>query len=246
MKTVLEVVAGSTAHGTSVTDGLEDLDLMRVVLEDKYNFVGFKAKDTWVQRTKPEGVRSEAGDTDLVVYGLRKYLGLALKGNPSALMPLFAGQDHIREISAEGHELRQLAPAIVSKKAYMPFKGYMKQQYERLLGVRGQKRVTRPELVERHGYDTKYAGHIIRLGMQGEELLLTGVMTLPMKQPDRDEIVKVRLGHYQLNDVCNMVEAYDKRLTEAYEKSPLQEEPRYDTVNQWMVDTYIREWTSDS
>lgn len=33
-KVILEAVVGSTAHGTSVNDGLEDLDLMAIVLED--------------------------------------------------------------------------------------------------------------------------------------------------------------------------------------------------------------------
>lgn len=33
-KTILEAIVGSTVHGTAVDDGLEDLDLMAVVLED--------------------------------------------------------------------------------------------------------------------------------------------------------------------------------------------------------------------
>jgi uncharacterized protein len=32
----------------------------------------------------------------------------------------------------------------------------------------------RPELVAVHGYDTKYAMHALRLGLQGIELLTTG------------------------------------------------------------------------
>lgn len=68
--TILEVVVGSTVHGTAVPDGLEDLDLMRIVVEDSKTFAGFSSRDTWVERTKPQGVRSEAGDVDLTVYGL--------------------------------------------------------------------------------------------------------------------------------------------------------------------------------
>jgi hypothetical protein len=38
----------------------------------------------------------------------------------------------------------------------------------------------RPELVAVHGYDTKYAMHALRLGLQGIELLSTGRITLPV------------------------------------------------------------------
>jgi hypothetical protein len=149
---ILEIVVGSTLHGTAVQDGLEDLDLMAIVVERPRQFVGFGPVDTWVHRTKPVGVRSEAGDVDLAVYGLRKYLGLALKGNPAILLALFAPESFIRRHDVRGRQLQALAPYIVSKQAYQPFRGYMKQQHERLLGLRGQRNVTRPELVERYGY----------------------------------------------------------------------------------------------
>ena len=89
-KTILEVVVGSTLHGTAVLDGLEDLDIMAVVLESKEEFIGLYPEDTWTHRTKPQGVRSEAGDVDHVSYGLRKYLRLAMRGNPTILLALFA------------------------------------------------------------------------------------------------------------------------------------------------------------
>ena len=46
-KTILEAVVGSTVHGTAVKDGLEDLDLMAVVLEDQKTFAGFNANVTF-------------------------------------------------------------------------------------------------------------------------------------------------------------------------------------------------------
>ena len=85
-----------TGHITGI-DGLEDLDLMAVVHEDAEtslgfgsqdympdeNFIRFFSNDAWVTRTKPAGVRSEAGDVDHVAYGLRKYVYKALKGKSS-------------------------------------------------------------------------------------------------------------------------------------------------------------------
>lgn len=244
-KCILEAVVGSTVHGTSVKDGLEDLDLMAVVIEDQRLFAGFNAQDTWVSRTKPMGVRSEAGDVDWTAYGLRKYLNLALKGNPSILLMLFVPDFHIREITDEGRELRELAPDIVSKQAYMPFRGYMRQQHERLLGLRGQRNVTRPELVDAYGYDTKYAGHVVRLGLQGEELLLTGRLSLPMQEQQRELCVKVRTGGYSLAEVSTLIIDVEKRLDAASANCKLADRPNTAKVERWMLDTYLRRWQND-
>lgn len=242
--TILEAVVGSTVHGTAVKDGLEDLDLMAIVLEDIKTFAGFNATDTWTTRTKPMGVRSEAGDIDHVSYGLRKYLNLALKGNPSILLALFVPQEHVRDIMPQGFELRGLAPSIVSKQAYMPFRGYMRQQHERLLGLRGQRNVTRPELVEAYGYDTKYAAHVVRLGLQGEELLQTGRISLPMREADRALVIKVRTGGFSLAEASEQIIHAEKRLDEAYAISPLPDRPDWAKVEAWMLSTYRRHWVS--
>lgn len=245
-KTILEAVVGSTVHGTAVDDGLEDLDLMAVVVEDQKTFVGFNASDTWVSRTKPVGVRSEAGDTDWVAYGLRKYLNLALKGNPSVLLILFAPDEFIRLDSPEGFALRALAPAIVSRAVYMPFRGYMRQQHERLLGLRGQRNVTRPELVDAYGYDTKYAGHVVRLGLQGTELLTTGRLSLPMQEEERALVVKIRTGGFSLAEVSELIINAEKKLDAAHAASPLQERPDSARVEQWMLKTYLEYWNTNS
>jgi hypothetical protein len=239
---ILEVVVGSTLHGTNVADGLEDLDLMAIVIERPHEFVGLNPIDTWVHRTKPNGVRSEAGDTDLAVYGLRKYLSLALKGNPTVLLALFAPQAFVRRIDTRGRDLQALAPRIVSKKAYAPFRGYMKQQQERLLGSRGQKNCTRPELVEKYGFDTKYASHVVRLGYQGCELLKTGRLTLPMPEAQREIVRDIRSGKWRLEDVSEMIDTLETSLTGEYNRSPLPEAPDYLAVERWMIERYVSAW----
>ena len=241
-KTILEAVVGSTVHGTAAKDGLEDLDLMAVVVENQKTFAGFNATDTWTARTKPMGVRSEAGDVDWVAYGLRKYLSLALKGNPSILLALFVPDEHVRQMTPEGEALRALAPAIVSKAAYMPFRGYMRQQHERLLGLRGQRNVTRPELVEAYGYDTKYAAHVVRLGLQGEELLMTGRISLPMRDADRALAVKVRTGGFSLAEASEQIIHAERRLDAAFTASSLPDRPNSQAVEQWMLGTYLEYW----
>lgn len=248
-KVILETVVGSTVHGTSVEDGLEDLDLMSIVIEEPWHVMGFprlefEPRDNWLERTKPMGVRSEAGDVDHVFYGLRKYLGLALKSNPTVLLPLFAGPEATRQISLEGHQLRALLPHLLSRKAGSAFLGYLKDQVERLVGTRGQMNVTRPELIAKYGFDTKYAGHIVRLGIQGIELLRDGTITLPMLAPDRALVLEVRTGRFTYDQVLSLVENIQAELQAEIAKSRLPEMPNFDVVESWMIRTYLQHWAT--
>jgi predicted nucleotidyltransferase len=241
-RVILEAVVGSTVHGTSVNDGLEDLDLMAIVIEESSAVLGFNQTDTWTMRTKPEGVRSEAGDVDWVGYGLRKYLKLALKGNPSVLIPLFAPYEHVKIRTHEGYELQQLVPDIISQTCIAPFRGYMHQQMERLFGLRGQKNVTRPELVEKFGYDTKYAAHIVRLGLQGAELLQTGRLTLPMRDAERELCFGIRAGKFTLTAIKGIINETQEKLQQAIAETKLPKEPNTKKVEDWMITAYLRAW----
>lgn len=102
---------------------------------------------------------------------LRKWMRLALKGNPTILLLLFTPDDQLVHCDSLGRELRNLAPQIISRRVQGPYLGYLQAQKERLTGERGQKRIHRPELEEMYGFDTKYAMHMLRLGFQGVELL---------------------------------------------------------------------------
>jgi hypothetical protein len=169
-------------------------------------------------------------------------LHLALKGNPTMLLALFAPLEFARTYDTRGLQLQALAPKIVSKQVYEPFRGYMLQQHERLLGLRGQRNVTRPELVDRYGYDTKYAGHIVRLGLQGQELLTTGRLTLPMRSEERELVLDVRTGRYSLVEVSALIADVERRIAEAMRLSTLPEQPDRAYVEAWMLHTYLATW----
>ena len=78
-----------------------------------------------ILRTQPMGARSGPGDVDLTVYGLRKFLRLALNGNPTILIPLYAVGDAVVLLTPLGAELRELAPKLVSRAASRRFLGYL-------------------------------------------------------------------------------------------------------------------------
>ena len=248
--TILRATVGSTVHGLH-HGGQDDRDEMAVFVEPPEYLLGLaRARgikgglyglEHYVERTQPEGVRSGPGDLDLVAYSLRKYMRLALKGHPTILLLLFVPDELIDTKTILGDELRSLAPAILSRRAGRGYLGYLHGQKERLLGVRGQKRVNR-ELVEAHGYDTKYAMHAARLGYQGLELLETGRVTLPMSEPERSRVMAIRTGERTLDEAIEEIDEVERRLGEALERTSLPPVPDRRTVDRFLVDAHRRAW----
>lgn len=82
------------------------------------------------------------------------------------------------------------------------------------------------------------------LGLQGEELLLTGRISLPMPDADRALTVKVRTGGFSLAEVSQQIVAVQRRLDTAHAGSPLREMPDSRKVEQWMIETHLAHWTT--
>ena len=248
--TILRGTVGSTLHGLH-HGGQDDRDEMAIFIEPPEFLVGLRlarSGESWrqfehyVERTQPEGARSGPGDLDLVAYSLRKWLRLALSGNPTVMLLLFSPADTLIVSTDRGTALRELAPAIVSRQAGPRFVGYMRAQKERLIGTRGRYRVNRPELIEAHGFDTKYAMHVTRLGLQGIELLTTGRLTLPMPEPQRSNVMAIRRGEVPFEEAFAEIEEIERRLHAAVEESPLQDQPDHKRVDEFLIDSYREAW----
>jgi predicted nucleotidyltransferase len=245
--TILRVLTGSQAYGTSVEDGKpSDRDEKGVCIEPLEVFMGFNGFEQFEYRSAEErtgikDAKSEAGDLDLVIYSLRKFLRLALKGNPQ-IVEMFFLKTYLR-CDANGMKLQELAPYIVSRSCGNAYLGYMNAQLQRLLGERGQKGVNRPELVEKYGYDTKYAMHIVRLGLQGVELLQTGHLSLPLPDEQSRLLRGIRQGELSLQEVLEKSKTLEETLKELVRgASPLQDQPDRAYVEDWMINTYWRWW----
>ena len=76
---ILKYIGGSYAYGTNVEDS--DIDYRGVVIPPKSYFLGLDRFEQY-ERTNP----------DIVYYGIRKMVSLALSGNPNILECLYADQ----------------------------------------------------------------------------------------------------------------------------------------------------------
>lgn len=244
---IIRVVVGSGVHGMAI-EGTDDQDEMGVYVERPEQVMGLApTSEHYVSRTKPEGVRSGAGDVDLTIYSLRKYLRLATAGNPTVLTLLYAPFSAMIIQTLLGRELQILRSAIVSQWAGRKFLGYLNGQLARMTGdgPHQSRKPKRPELEAAYGYDTKYASHALRLGFQGVELMATGCLTLPLPAPALHSCREVKTGQVDQAEALErirMVRVSLETLVEGSRHSPLPLAPDWQTVNDWMVYAHQTHW----
>ena len=94
-----------------------------------------------------------------------------------------------------------------------------------------------------YGFDTKYAMHMLRLGFQGIELLTTGRLSLPMREPAPSFLLDVRRGKVSEQDCLTRAGELEQELSDLATVSPLGEEPDDERVGKWVLDAYRRRWS---
>ncbi|ASR87072.1 nucleotidyltransferase [Mycobacterium phage Krypton555] len=227
---------GSIAHGLGVPES--DHDYIAVYADPPEGLIGLSAlRGAFKVRDRAEGVKSEPGDTEIVYYGLRKFVSEIVKGNPTLHTLLFtpnlAWPDTIG--------LQAFAPNLLSRQIAVTHVGYANGMYDRLTGVRAP-RTNRPELIAKHGYDTKAAFHAIRLLIQGHEMLTHQTMTMPMHDLARDFLLSVRNGELSEARALEEIVYWRERIEEAGQTSKLPLRPDMDVVNDWLVNVHRRVW----
>ena len=240
--TILRAEVGSTVHGTNVSDQ-GDRDEMAIAIEPMNYVIGMRHWETSVYRTAPDGQKSRPGDLDLVTHSLRKFCRLAAKGNPTMQLPLFVPESAIVEVNPLGRELIAKRSMFLSRECGKAFLGHMMAQKARLAGDAGGRHGSRPDLVAKYGFDTKYAGHIVRLGYQGLELMTTGHLSLPMRAEHCEDVLAIRTGKWTLERVLSRAGELERDLRDSLDTGPLPKRPDEDAINEFLSDAYLRAWS---
>lgn len=238
--------AGSEILGLSKKED-SDSDEMGICLESARQLLGFSTFEQDIFRSAAEREQrhdapSQAGDVDLVVYGLRKFVRLALGGNPNIVNMLYIPQRQCKIYTPFAAELQEMRGDFLSRRVIKAFLGYMTAQRLRLMGLKGQKNVNREELESAYGYDTKYAMHLLRLGLQGVELAAGRGLQFPMRSEHIEYLQNVRNGRTDYARVIKDAQYYENQLEEYLEVGDFPDKPNYKKVEDWLVGVYRRDW----
>jgi predicted nucleotidyltransferase len=232
-------IGGSQLHGAKV-DGTDDTDWYGVFIEPPEKMIGLDRDEHFVFTTGGKEGGNGPRDVDVCLYSLRKWAGMAAKGNPSALHFVFAKEEFGTSWWKTIRENRNL---FASRLHLNPFIKFADDQMERLCGRKGQKNIHRAALEKAHGYDTKYAMHVIRLYLEAKEYMETGKITLP--NPKVDLLVAIRQGKYLLSEIEEMGRGLQAETLSAQVKSPLPDGVNQKAVTMLITGVYLDFWETN-
>jgi predicted nucleotidyltransferase len=237
---ILHVYRGSIAHGMYVpnTDPMsfDDKDTMAVSVFPKEYYLGLRVFGS-------RGTREiKQNEWDIVVYEIKKAVSLLANGNPNVLSMLWVSDEYIIKQTGAGSLLRTHRSLFSGKHVYRSFTGYAYSQLHKMTnckfeGYMGEKR---KQLVQKFGYDTKNAAHLIRLLRMGIEFLTDGALYI--KREDASQLLEIKHGAWTLEQVKKEADRLFASAEDAYIHSALPKGVDYEKINRLCVDIVETAW----
>jgi uncharacterized protein len=231
-------VGGSELHGAKVGK-TDDTDLYGIYIEAPEHALGLEPREHFVWSTAGDERRNGPDDVDVTLYSLRKWAGMAAKGNATALHFLFAEP---REIDPSAwKKIQANAHLFLARTSAKQFLGFARDQFKRLTGEKGRgKKGQRPEYIGKYGYDTKAAMHGLRLLYEGLELMKEERITLP--RPEKELLIRVRTGAWRLERVLAEAQRLFKELEDSVLTSALPERVDRVAISRLVAKVHLEFW----
>jgi predicted nucleotidyltransferase len=107
--------------------------------------------------------------------------------------------------------------------------------------TRLEKASHRQDMWSKYGCDVKFLMHCVRLIFEGKELLTTGKIEFPLK--DRELLLNIRNGNFDLKEVHEMIEQEKNALDNMTSDLPLT--PDRKKLNKFIIETVEEFWDTD-
>ncbi len=238
-----ETIMGSVAYG--VSSDTSDMDLYGWAIPPKEDIFphlrgeipgfGNSAKRFEVfqeHHIQDQDAMAGHGRTyDLTIFGIVKFFALAMENNPNIIDSLFTPTTCVLHSTRVGNLVRENRRLFLHKGAWPKFKGYAYSQLHKLASKRPQGK--RAELVAQHGYDTKFAYHVVRLLDEVEQILVQEDIDL---QRDNERLKAIRRGEWTEERLRAWFAAKESHLERIFAESKLRATPDEDRIKALLLE----------
>lgn len=156
---------------------------------------------------------------DLTVFGIVKFFELCRTNNPNMIDVLFVPENCILHCTNAGRIIRDNRKLFLSKLCWKKFRGYAMKQLKKMEKAATGKRL---DIIQKHGYDVKFAYHVVRLLDEAEQILMETDLDL---QRSKEVLKAIRRGEWTIEDIRKWVVEKDRVLESVYSSSKLIEQP---------------------
>lgn len=223
---------GSVAYGVESYErgDLSDFDVYGVCIPPKQEIfphlkgeiIGFGRQkqrfEQWQQHhiLDQDALGGKGRMYDFSIYSIVKYFTLLMENNPNIVDSVFTYHDCVLHITQVGNIIRENRKKFLHKGCWHKFKGYAYSQMHKMRIKEPEGK--RAETVEKYGYDTKFAYHVVRLLDEVEQILVEGDIDL---KRNNDQLKSIRRGEWKFEEIIDHFTRKEAMLEEAYHKSIL-------------------------
>ena len=238
-----EVIMGSMAYG--VSNDSSDMDVYGFAIPPKDyvfpqlrgeipGFDNFSLKFEQYQQHHifdQDALGGKGREYDFTIYSIVKYFRLLADNNPNIIDSLFVPDNCVLHSSEIGDMVRNNRRLFLHKGCWAKFKGYAYGQMHKI-------RTKKPEgkrkvVVDEHGYDLKFAYHVVRLLDEVEQLLVSHDMDL---RRNAAQLKSIRRGEWSLLQLEDYFKQKEADLEQVYLASTLPDHANTDAIRQLLID----------
>lgn len=218
---ILKVRTGSHCHGTALPTS--DVDTRGVCIPNEHYFLGIKNFEQF-----------EDKENDTVIYGWAKFIHLAIKGNMSIMNIMFVHKKDIFFKDEFGDRLLAFRENFLSRNIVRAAYGFCKSQIHKMARCHGDCG-NRKELVDKHGFDTKFAYHAVMITNMSIDLLKSGVY-VPLRPPSEQKLLlKIRNGEINYEKVTEIIQQNLLTIKTLEIISDLKDTPNLELISDFSV-----------
>lgn len=237
-----EGMTGSVSYGCNESN-TSDIDMVGFCIPPKYvifphtaGFVlGFGDQPPAFNQFQAHHVedKEKGRNYDVTIYGIVKFFELCRQNNPNMVDSLFVPTRCITFHSEVYTRVRECRRWFLHKGCWHKFRGYAHQQMAKLTRGAQKANPKRQEAIEKFGFDTKFAYHIVRLVLECEQILTTGDLILDR---DREVYKSIRRGEWTIDRIKNWYDEKEIHLENLYHSSKLQSHPDNEKLKTLLIE----------
>lgn len=219
-----EVMMGSIAYG--VSEDTSDVDVYGFCIPPKDvifphlrgEILGFGKQINRFEQYQQHHVEDKEArkDYDISIYSIIRYFQLVMENNPNMIDSLFVPHRCVLHITKVGNMVRDQRKSFLHKGCWHKFKGYAYSQMHKMDIKEPEGK--RKEMIEKFGYDVKFAYHVVRLLNEVEQILIEGDLDL---ERNREQLKSIRRGEWKVEEIREYFSKKEKELESVYLSSKL-------------------------
>lgn len=159
---------------------------------------------------------------DINIYNIVKYFQLVMDNNPNMIDSLFTAQNMVLQCTKIAQHVRDNRKLFLHKGSWHKFRGYAYSQMHKMKIKEPDVDSKRYASIQEHGYDVKFAYHVVRLLNEVEQILLEEDLDL---QRSHEQLKEIRRGGWTIQQIEDYFASKEKALDQAFANSKLRDKP---------------------